>query len=510
LQSHVVWHRLDAHFIESLSIAHFELLTDGEAFFYSRISQTFEVPRQSRGISHWIKNTFFVIGRKGTGKSAIYNWINQVQNDYDALVSNLSFKDFPFEKLLKLSDDNFSKPNQYQSIWRNIILTEIAVLIVTDQKCEPDENFRQLRQYVDLVFGQNLTDLHKQITTKVEKNTVGLSYVALLSSENSQSFTLGNGLDNITTLNRMLETCIRNYLKCKGTMRYIVQFDQLDDNYNQYIENTGFFQSIISLFKAAYDINQTFRSENIPAKTVVYLRSDIFYKINQFDAESARWDQFRYHLNWSIVNRTDWQNPRLLKLINKRISNSLPEISSENIFDLIFNNENVNIVSNGKKEDVFKYIIARTFHRPRDVIQFCIKIKEQASTMNKYYYQTIINGEKEYSLWLLSELSNEIAPQIKEIDTLYEFIRLLGTGTYSLTDFKLKYAKFQGKIAIDAEDLLNILYNSGVIINISRGSGPSMLFSVIRNDRSVFNRDLRFFIHKGVRKGLYVSKFQRR
>lgn len=63
------------------------------------------------------KDVFYIIGRKGTGKSAIYNWINTQQSDRNALVSNLSFKDFPFEKLLRLSDDNFSKPNQYQSIW---------------------------------------------------------------------------------------------------------------------------------------------------------------------------------------------------------------------------------------------------------------------------------------------------------------------------------------------------------------------------------------------------------
>ncbi|MBJ8193516.1 hypothetical protein JDS79_43120, partial [Bacillus cereus] len=85
---------------------------------------------------------YFVIGRKGTGKSAIYNWIRGQQYNKSALISNLSFKEFPFEKLLKLSDENFSKPNQYQSIWRNIILSEIAHLITLDQQNEVDDNYK--------------------------------------------------------------------------------------------------------------------------------------------------------------------------------------------------------------------------------------------------------------------------------------------------------------------------------------------------------------------------------
>ena len=37
------------------------------------------------------------------------------------LVINKDFGEFPFEKLLHLHDDNFAKPNQYQTIWKNVI-----------------------------------------------------------------------------------------------------------------------------------------------------------------------------------------------------------------------------------------------------------------------------------------------------------------------------------------------------------------------------------------------------
>lgn len=66
--------------------------------------------------------TYFVIGRKGTGKSSIYRMIKEQGLKKGIWIENKDFGDFPFEKLLQLDDQNFAKPNQYQSIWENLIL----------------------------------------------------------------------------------------------------------------------------------------------------------------------------------------------------------------------------------------------------------------------------------------------------------------------------------------------------------------------------------------------------
>ena len=60
--------------------------------------------------------TYFVIGRKGTRKSSIYRMIKEQGLKKGIWIENKDFGDFPFEKLLQLDDQNFAKPNQYQSI----------------------------------------------------------------------------------------------------------------------------------------------------------------------------------------------------------------------------------------------------------------------------------------------------------------------------------------------------------------------------------------------------------
>ncbi|EMS71386.1 P-loop ATPase, Sll1717 family [Ruminiclostridium cellobioparum] len=479
--------------------------------------------------NYWQKiieeNTFYIIGRKGTGKSAIYKWIQTQSVIHGCLISNLSFKTFPFEKLLKLSDDNFSKPNQYQSIWNNIILSEFASLIVRDELATINDEFKEMKSYVDYVFGEDLVDLHKQITTIADKSSTGISIKYVTGqTEKSCNKTLNDELDNITKINRRLENLIINYLiKYSGSNRFIIQFDQLDDNYNQLQDFNNYHQAIISLFKVIYDINQTFRSKNIKdSKVIAYLRSDIFYSINAFDSESARWDRYKLNLNWSIVNKDDWQNPRLIQVINKRISSSIRSIDERNAFSTIFDSKVIRMEDNGRPINIFKYLIHRTFHRPRDLVQFCIKIQDEVKSTGNLYHRTVNNAEKEYSLWLLSEVENEIGVKVKRIDTLYEFLRLMGSQSFPLTAFKSQFKNFEDKIEMEAEELLKYLYSMAIIHNVNYTTnntydyknrykkGYTEYFSVIRNDRSTFNRDLKIQIHPGFWKGLHTSNYSNR
>lgn len=454
--------------------------------------------------------TFFVVGRKGTGKSSIYNWLKKTSNCNETLISNLSFKQFPFEKLLSLSDDNFSAPNQYQSIWRHIILSELAMLIVLDQSSVPDDNFFELQRYVEFYFGKDLVDLHKKVTEQTRKTDIGLQKIIKAGIEDGKSVQLTNDYSNVTIANRKLEEAIASYLKVNSKNKYIIQFDQLDDNYNQYVDKEKYFQCLISLFKTIYDLNQIFRASNINAKSIAYLRSDIFYSIHQKDAESARWDDYVYQLNWAIISRSDWDNPNLSKLLNKRIVASCNSITHQNPFYYIFDNSTINLKDMGKLKSVFRYMVDRSFHRPRDLIQFSKKIQNAVNSNNKLNFNTIKDGEREYSLWFLSELENEIGFQFEDMEILYEFLRLFGKNFFQLSDFKSRYNKYKKNIKKDAEELMHLLYDSGIILNIDTRKRPYELYSITRNERSRFNRDLKICIHRGFWTGLSTTRYMKR
>jgi len=283
--------------------------------------------------------------------------------------------------------------------------------------------------------------------------------------------------------------------------KFVIQFDRLDDNYNQYQDVEQYFQAIISLFKVVYFINQTFRQKQINnSKIIVYIRSDIFNELSSRDAESARWDDYRFLINWAILNRDDWDNPLLLQMINKRIESSLSNhITFNNLFDDVDLKN-----SKGKKLDVFKYIIEKTFHRPRDIIQFCKYIQEEVNDTNKLYFRTIKNAEKKYSFWLVKkEISNEINPILRNVEPVFELLKLLGARSFSLSDFHSRYRSVKD-IKMESEKLAMFLYDVGIFQNVEIiKSYPRQvrIRSIIRN-AGKFDRNMKIRIHEGVWQGL--------
>ncbi|MPM31559.1 hypothetical protein SDC9_78114 [bioreactor metagenome] len=303
-------------------------------------------------------------------------------------------------------------------------------------------------------------------------------------------------------INSSLESLIVNYFAtCSDDRRAVIQFDRLDDNYNQYQDVEQYYQSIISLFKVVYRLNQIFRAKRITSsKIVLYLRTDILNELGKRDAESARWDDYCLPINWAIVNKNDWKNPKLLQMINKRISASF---ESGNItFPDVFDSNAIDIKSPvGKLHDVFQYMVEKTMHRPRDLIQFCKYVQKETAETGKLYFRTIKNAEKSYGYWLVnSELANEINPILKNTDALYELLKLLGSRPFSLTDFYDRYRSSKN-FEMDADDLAYYLYDVGIFQNIDLTCHPAKFRSAFRN-KGRLDRNMKIIIHPGVWTGI--------
>lgn len=454
---------------------------------------------------------FFVIGRKGTGKSALYNWFSSVSKRTGNICHNILFNDFPMGQLLNLSDDSFIKPNQYQTICKNMILSEICKMILEDDKAIQNECYKLLKEEF---LNPGLDDcFRKSVTiTKKSKGQLNLLNEKIgFSSGIEQKDCFDFSDKNLQYINSILENTIINY--CKGyhyNNRFIIQIDGIDENYTQIISMDNqlddYFGFVISLLKTVYSINQKFHLEcSDLIKSIVYVRSDIMEKIHKIDAESARWEQQTEFLDWSIGKESNWYKNDLRNLINRRIQVSLPELKEKDCFDYIFNNY-VFHIKQGRKyfNNLFEYMGIRSFYRPRDIIQFCISIQNNVRKYEALNANVFYDGEKEYSLWFLAEITNEISPVIKDTDTLFSLLRTLGSKAFSITLFRKNYSKYIDKLGLDADVLLRYLYDLGVIYNIDDNN---RIFTSIRNFKSKLNPDMRIALHAGFWKGLYTSTF---
>jgi hypothetical protein len=79
----------------------------------------------------------FVIGRKGTGKTAICQAIyDESQRDPTVFAVLLSFKNCPSADLFAASDKGFRAPNEYISIWKFLIALEASKLVLRDESID--------------------------------------------------------------------------------------------------------------------------------------------------------------------------------------------------------------------------------------------------------------------------------------------------------------------------------------------------------------------------------------
>ena len=90
----------------------------------------------------------YVIGRKGTGKTAISeNLLSTV--GYNIFCDKLSFKNFPFNELYEHADSGYRSPNQYITIWKYIIYNKICQRMACNERI--DSPYQQnLKSYTNL------------------------------------------------------------------------------------------------------------------------------------------------------------------------------------------------------------------------------------------------------------------------------------------------------------------------------------------------------------------------
>ena len=74
----------------------------------------------------------YVIGRKGTGKTAIAEYF-YTRAQYNQFCEKLSFKNFPFNELYKLKNEGFTPSNQYITLWKYLIYSFICKLMVKNE-----------------------------------------------------------------------------------------------------------------------------------------------------------------------------------------------------------------------------------------------------------------------------------------------------------------------------------------------------------------------------------------
>ncbi|MDE6200600.1 MAG: hypothetical protein K2M47_01795 [Clostridiales bacterium] len=434
----------------------------------------------------------YVIGRKGTGKSAIVK--NLLHSNKGAEHSlKMSFKSFPFNLLYECDDSDYVQPNQYISIWQLIIYRQLATMLINSNEID-----KKLKEKLKKCL--NASDIKtNKLIKKIDEFSIGVSV-------------LGNGFDigfskakddiawtvQLEMFKEILKPAVLND-------KYFLLFDELDEDYKDFIddkERKRYISMITSLFKAIQYIKQTVSTTNI--KPIVFLRTDIYNQLT--DADKNKWSEYLLELEWNLDKIKDMLAYRIAKTYDSNAP--VEDLVFENEFNKIFS---VKSISTGNRKSnhmsVFSYMARSTQWRPRDFIKYIkICVEETRRRHLNYVTSDIIKlADSKFSDYLKQELIDEIFPVLPDIDKILPIFSAIRKQSFNPNIFIEEYHKEVSKNAIQdigAENVLGILFNYNVIGNVPSMKGQ-YLFKFSYADAR-FNLKENIVLHRGLYKTLQI------
>lgn len=462
-------------------------LDNFEALFYEKDNYYLDLMNSSK---------FLILGRKGTGKTILVNYLKKknIPNP-DVFINLLDISDVTSKKLQIFHNEDIQK-DEMDSFWEYVFLLEFSEQIISEssffQKLFPWSNVKKLRKEIEesrfYLSGFNETN-------KIE-GSLGMSESAKFTSkvkagsEVTKTYTKAKYYNLVKSLSPL----IKNRIKIENKKRFII-YDDVDELYDQSKDRDFFLTMMNAMIRSAKRFNDNyFNSSGL--KVILVFRKDI---LKELQSRASNLNKIvgssSININW-IDYQKDINNPLIKLVIHKiRYSTDLYSESNETIFDAVLRQE-----SSG--DTLVGLLLDRTFGRPRDVINFLKIYQEDYPLDKRFLIKNLKKCYKKYSEWFYNEIANEIhiLENKKEIEETIRAIQEMKKKRFSIDELKMFIHDSESFPSYEIKNLrenINKLYELSIIGNISN-KGNTVEFFYRTNHSSNANFDMNFIVHFGI------------
>ena len=402
----------------------------------------------------------FVIGRKGSGKTAIFKKIIGTRA-HNIFTFGHTFADYPWHHHRLQELVGVPEEARYVQSWLYLILLTSAKILLNQDQSQPWserslEELRRLENFVVDSYGSRDPDVTQLFTpSKRLRIRPHLKFAKDL-------FQAGLDLESLPMehLPRFIQEVNSNIaeavIECLNPeFDYYICFDELDRGFDP--KDASYRQVLIGLLLAAKQLNNRARAETRRLSVLVFLRDDI-YELLRFEDKNK--------ITENLVSQIEWDSSRkkwtLRELMEKRFAEVAGEgsaVSWAQIFD-----EGREMPGRQTK---YYHIRDRTFRRPRDIIKFCNEIlnayKKRVSE-GKFSNEDIVIARDPYSEYLLHELEDEVHKHLPQHERFLGVLRSIGTALFTRTDIENVCSRqTDGKEPLRPVDVLQALFEFSVI-----------------------------------------------
>lgn len=438
---------------------------------------------------------FLVLGRKGSGKTALVRHF--VEGDVDqerrTLSRSLNLGRYPWNVHATRVDKGASVIESYVSSWLYLIAVEFSALVLVSSN---KGLTLPAAKSIDYFLRQNYGRINVQLDEILQPTKLKLSSLSF------EPEILGNKLGSISlertedetrfgaelnSLSRLLTDSACRLASENGLSDIFLHFDELDRGLSK-IDTTNSLM-LTGLILAARSFVSLVKSSRVKIRPIIYLRTDIWDDLKFSDKN-------KINVGWSLL--LDWDQASLRKLVDLRISSQLGT-------GFTWEQVTTSQLMRGSQTK-WNHVIARTFHRPRDVISFMNAILEEFKKREPEHLtidnKDIVAARTRYSRYLKQELDDEIGPHWDNWELALQACSAIQTITFDKTQFEEQFNARLGETRMTTvDDALQILFNFSVIGYERRSGygGTGWVFRYADPEVGWDSSATRFKVHLGLK-----------
>lgn len=439
-------------------------------------------------------DTFLILGRKGSGKTALFRYFTEQRQVGYATALNLN--GYPWKIHEAIKDDSVEPVESYVASWRYLIALEFAKKVIEISDRYQMTEYVSIKKFLSENYGSSTPSLKDiftpsslKISGDLEPQVLGCKLGKISFSNVQRNMRLGNELDALTD---KIITSVVKIANASHIEKITLHFDELDRGIT-YLEESR-KNLIIGLILASKSMNIKWSKLSALFKSNVYLRTDI-------------WDELKFSDKNKVAESNadfiEWNHERLHGLIEKRIRVLL---GAQYDWTTIDDGKKIN------KQPKWKHIIDRTLMRPRDVISFLNTLLEVAKKRDRnvsvFENKDVVEARQKYSNYLKKELDDEILAHWKDWEVCLQALSRIGKVYFTKSDYQASYASITSAKTYSEEQSLEQLYNFSVIEYEARsGYGGSGWKSKFANPELGWDSNAtRFKVHLGLKEYMKLKE----
>lgn len=435
-------------------------------------------------------SAFLVLGRKGTGKTAIVRYFTEGSGRTTS--RSLNLRGYPWNVHASRIDHGASEIEAYVSSWRYLIAVELSSLVLSHHKSSLSISAKVLSKFLSDNYGgtqPNLGEILRPTRLKfgkasIEPTVMGTKLGSIELNQNLKDHQFG------LELNALSDAVIKTGLEVAsdaGTGPVSLHFDELDQGLAELDDVRK--KMLIGLILAARDVRRECTRLGASVNPIIYLRTDIWEEL-QFSDKNKISQTLALHLNWPSASLHSLIEERLRVRLNQKAK--WQSIEDDQLMR--------------GSQTKWSHVVARTFLRPRDVISFLNSILSEAKKRDDdpllVANKDVTNSRDEYSAYLKRELDDEINPHWPSWDEALRACSSISTLTFERDDFRAAYdSRKSSKNTVAADDALALLYRFSVIGYEKRigYGGVEWIFQYASPEAGWDNAASRFKVHLGLK-----------